>query len=107
MSCRTTSYSAQTQEQSEGASRLVVQDVELGPVVSRQWRRDQVRPERYEGSGDYRQNKGTSDSMAGHIHAATLAFWDGYLRHDMAAKRYLESGALEKASGGVLTLARR
>lgn len=63
--------------------------------------------ERYEGSGDYNQNGGTSDSTAGHIHAATLAFWDGYLRHDVAAKRYLESDSLEKTSRGVLRLERK
>ncbi len=63
--------------------------------------------ELYEGSGDYSQHAKPSDSIATHIHAATLAFWDGYLKHDVAAKRYLESGALEKASGGVLTLDRR
>lgn len=63
--------------------------------------------ERHGGSGDYTQNAGASDSTAGHIHAATLAFWDGYLRHDVAAKRYLESDALEKVSRGELTLERR
>src|SRR5713226_8616241 len=63
--------------------------------------------ELYEGSGDYSQHAKPSDSIATQIHAATLAFWDGYLKHDVAAKRYLESGALEKASGGVLTLDRR
>lgn len=63
--------------------------------------------ERYEGSGDYSQNRGTSDSTAGHIHAVTLAFWDGYLRHDVAAKRYLESDALQKTSHGVLRLERK
>ena len=63
--------------------------------------------EGYEGSGDYSKNAKPPDSIAGHVHAVTLAFWDGYLRHDVAAKRYLESGALEKASGGVLKLARR
>lgn len=63
--------------------------------------------EQYEGSGDYGDNAKPADSTAGHIHAVTLAFWDAYLRHDVAAKRYLESDALEKASGGVLTLERR
>jgi predicted dienelactone hydrolase len=63
--------------------------------------------QRYEGSGDYNQSAKPPDSIAGHIHAATLAFWDGYLKHDVAAKRYLESGALEKASGGGVTLERR
>jgi predicted dienelactone hydrolase len=63
--------------------------------------------EQYQGSGDYTQNAGASDSTAGHIHAATLAFWDGYLRHDVAAKRYLESDALEKTGRGVITLERR
>jgi hypothetical protein len=63
--------------------------------------------ERYEGSGGYNQDAKPSDSIARNIHAATVAFWDGYLKHDVAAKRYLESGALEKASGGVVTLERR
>ncbi len=60
-----------------------------------------------EDSGNYSQNAKPSDSIAGHIHAATLAFWDGYLKHDVAAKRYLESNALEKANPGALTLERR
>ena len=47
------------------------------------------------------------DATAGHIRAATLAFWEAYLKHDVAAKRYLESDALEKASRGALTLERR
>jgi hypothetical protein len=60
-----------------------------------------------EDSGNYSHNAKPSDSIAGHIHAATLAFWDGYLKHDVAAKRYLESNALEKANPGALTLERR
>lgn len=42
-----------------------------------------------------------------HIREASLAFWDAYLKHDVAAKRYLQSDALEKASGATLTLQRR
>lgn len=61
----------------------------------------------YEDSGDYNPNAKPSDSIAGHIHAAMLAFWDAYLKHDVAAKRFLESGTLEKANGGGLTLERR
>jgi hypothetical protein len=63
--------------------------------------------ERDDALGDYGQNANSSDSMAAHIRAATVAFWDGYLRHDVAAKRYLESDALEKASAGDLKLERR
>jgi len=58
-------------------------------------------------SNDSSQNGQTSDAAAGHIQAATLAFWEAYLKHDVAAKRYLESDRLEKASRGALTWERR
>jgi predicted dienelactone hydrolase len=63
--------------------------------------------ERYEAAGAYGEHDRPLGSIAGHIHAATLAFWDAYLKHDIAAKRYLESGAVEKASNGTLALERR
>jgi hypothetical protein len=58
-------------------------------------------------SNDSSKNGKPSESIAGHIRAATLAFWEAYLKHDVAAKRYLESDGLEKASRGALTLERR
>jgi len=61
----------------------------------------------YEVSSDSAQNGQPSAAAAGHIQAATLAFWEAYLKHDMAARRYLESDKLEKASRGALTLERR
>jgi hypothetical protein len=63
--------------------------------------------ERFMGSDDASQNAQSSGSAAKHIHTATLAFWDAYLKHDMAAKRYLQSDALQKTSRGSLTLDRR
>jgi hypothetical protein len=63
--------------------------------------------EGYEVPNDSSQNGKSSDSTAGHIHAATLAFWEAYLKHDVAAKRYLGSDGLEKASRGALKLERR
>jgi hypothetical protein len=42
-----------------------------------------------------------------HIHGATLAFWDAYLKHDLAAKRYLRSDALQVTSAGAIALERR
>jgi hypothetical protein len=62
--------------------------------------------EGYEVSNDSSESGKPSDS-AGHIRAASLAFWEAYLKHDVAAKRYLESDGLEKASRGALTLERR
>jgi hypothetical protein len=50
---------------------------------------------------------GPKRPTARHIHGATLAFWDAYLKHEMAAKAYLQSGALQKAGGGEVTLDRR
>jgi predicted dienelactone hydrolase len=63
--------------------------------------------ERSMGSDGSSQNAQSSGSTATHIHAATLAFWDAYLKHDIAAKRYLQSDALQKTSRGALTLDRR
>jgi predicted dienelactone hydrolase len=56
---------------------------------------------------DSTQNVLRSGATATQIHAATLAFWDAYLKHDVAAKRYLQSDALVKTSRGTLTLERR
>jgi hypothetical protein len=55
---------------------------------------------------DSTQNVLRSGATATQIHVATLAFWDAYLKHDVAAKRYLQSDALVKASRGALTLER-
>jgi dienelactone hydrolase len=57
--------------------------------------------------GDSSENAKPTGSMASHIHAATVAFWDAYLKHDIAAKRYLQSDGLQKTSHGALTLERR
>jgi hypothetical protein len=56
---------------------------------------------------DSTQNVLGSGATATQIHAGTLAFWDAYLKHDLAAKRYLQSDALVKMSRGSLTLERR
>jgi len=63
--------------------------------------------ERPMASGDSIQNAEPTGSTATRIHAATLAFWDAYLKHDIAAKRYLQSDALQKTSHGAFTLERR
>jgi predicted dienelactone hydrolase len=63
--------------------------------------------EGYEVSNDSSPNGQPSDSIVGHTRAAMLAFWEAYLKHDVAAKRYLQSDALERASRGALTLERR
>jgi hypothetical protein len=57
--------------------------------------------------GDSSQDAEPTGSTARHIRAATVAFWDAYLKHDIAAKRYLQSDALQKTSHGTLTLERR
>src|ERR1700737_665378 len=56
---------------------------------------------------DSTQNVLASGATGTQIHAATLAFWDTYLKHDVAAKRYLQSDALVRTSRGALTLERR
>jgi hypothetical protein len=56
---------------------------------------------------DSTQNVLGSGATATQIHAGTLAFWDAHLKHDLAAKRYLQSDALVKMSRGSLTLERR
>jgi hypothetical protein len=57
--------------------------------------------------GDSGENVEATGSTARHIHAATVAFWDAYLKHDIAAKRYLQSDAVQRTSHGALTLERR
>jgi dienelactone hydrolase len=57
--------------------------------------------------GDSSENAKPTGWTATHIHAATVAFWDAYLKHDIAAKRYLQSDALQKTSRGAVTLERR
>jgi hypothetical protein len=53
---------------------------------------------------------GTAESTAPvmiQIRGATLAFWDAYLKHDLAARRYLRSDALQDTSAGAVALERR
>ena len=57
--------------------------------------------------GDSSEDAKPTGPTAAHIHAATVAFWDAYLRHDVAAKRYLQSDAVQKTSHDALTLERR
>jgi len=57
--------------------------------------------------GDSSEKVEPTGSTARHIHAATVAFWDAYLKHDIAAKRYLQSDAVQKTSHGALTFERR
>jgi hypothetical protein len=48
-----------------------------------------------------------AESILEYTNSAALAFWDAYLKHDSAAKRYLQSDALEKFSQGAVELDRR
>ena len=50
---------------------------------------------------------GEEDSASALVHSAALAFWDAYLKHDVMARRYLQSDMLEKASKGNVKLERR
>ena len=47
------------------------------------------------------------DSILGFTNAASLAFWDAYLKADPAAKNYLQSDALPEFSHSVVRLSRR
>jgi predicted dienelactone hydrolase len=47
------------------------------------------------------------DSILGFTNAASLAFWDAYLKADPAAKIYLQSDALPEFSHSVVKLSRR
>jgi hypothetical protein len=42
-----------------------------------------------------------------YTNAASLAFWDAYLKGDARAKSYLQSDALEKSSYGAAKFSRR
>jgi predicted dienelactone hydrolase len=48
-----------------------------------------------------------AQSILDYTNSAALAFWDAYLKRDSAAKRYLQSDALEKFSQGAVELDRR
>lgn len=47
------------------------------------------------------------DSILGYTNAASLAFWDAYLKADSAAKNYLQSDALPDFSHGSVKIFRR
>jgi predicted dienelactone hydrolase len=47
-----------------------------------------------------------AQSMLDYTNSAALAFWDAYLKNDPAAKRYLQSNALEASSHGVAKIDR-
>jgi predicted dienelactone hydrolase len=46
-------------------------------------------------------------AILGYTNSASLAFWDAYLKDDPAAKKFLQSDALERSSRGAAKLARR
>ncbi len=48
-----------------------------------------------------------SDSILGYTNAASLAFWDGYLKGDSAARNYLQSDALPEFSHASVKIFRR
>jgi predicted dienelactone hydrolase len=50
---------------------------------------------------------GDGDSILGFTNAASLAFWDAYLKADAAAKNYLQSDALQELSHSVVKVSRR
>ncbi|OLE97630.1 MAG: hypothetical protein AUG75_05990 [Cyanobacteria bacterium 13_1_20CM_4_61_6] len=50
---------------------------------------------------------GEFDSLDNHTGSAALAFWDAYLKHDLVARRYLQSDTLERSSHGAVKLERR
>jgi predicted dienelactone hydrolase len=47
------------------------------------------------------------DLTESYTDSAALAFWDAYLKHDLFARRYLQSDGLQKASAGRVKLERR
>jgi hypothetical protein len=47
------------------------------------------------------------DSILGFTNAASLAFWDAYLKTDPAAKIYLQSDALPEFSHSLVKVSRR
>lgn len=46
-------------------------------------------------------------AILGYTNSASLAFWDVYLKDDPAAKKFLQSDALERSSHGAAKLSRR
>jgi predicted dienelactone hydrolase len=52
------------------------------------------------------KDNGEPGSTRGYADSAALAFWDAYLKHDLIARRYLQSDTLEKASKGSVKLER-
>ena len=46
-------------------------------------------------------------AILGYTNSASLAFWDAYLKDDPAAKKFLQSGALEHSSHGAAKFSRR
>ena len=46
-------------------------------------------------------------AIFGYTNSASLAFWDGYLKDDPAARQFLQSDAMETSSHGVAKLSRR
>jgi len=46
-------------------------------------------------------------AILGYTNSASLAFWDAYLKDDTAAKKFLQSDALERSSHGAAKLSRR
>jgi predicted dienelactone hydrolase len=46
-------------------------------------------------------------AILGYTNSASLAFWDTYLKDDHAAKKFLQSDALERSSHGAAKLSRR
>ena len=47
------------------------------------------------------------EMILAYVNSASLAFWDAYLKSDLAAKRYLQSDALPRFSNGAVDLSRR
>jgi predicted dienelactone hydrolase len=46
-------------------------------------------------------------AILGYTNSASLAFWDSYLKEDPAAKKFLQSDAVERSSHGAAKLSRR
>lgn len=47
------------------------------------------------------------EAILGYTNAASLAFWDAYLKADPAARNYLHSDALQDFSRGAVKVFRR
>jgi predicted dienelactone hydrolase len=52
-------------------------------------------------------NAARAEATLDYTNSASLAFWDAYLKNEPAAKRYLQTDALESSSHGALTIDRR